>query len=186
LKKRKQEAKRVLFLRLAIILAVAYSASFIFLCIQVGAEFANVEDTWWRGWWIWDMWWAWLHFVLLICVGILWRPNANNSRYALAVELPGDDPSTPRKNTARNTGKVELQDMDASTEKTRNTGLESAKENPKEKDQELPTYPKKKIESDDDEQRLERKAKDSENRQEEKEVDKKGSELEESDEEINL
>src|SRR4051812_40787699 len=52
---------------------------------------ANAQDKWWRGWFILEAYWKILHFVVLICVSLLWRPNNNNKRYAYSMQLDDQD-----------------------------------------------------------------------------------------------
>jgi len=86
----KQPEKLKMFQRLGISLLVGYLISMVFFIIELSAYWANKYYQWWEGYWLFTGYWSMLHFVMLLVVGFLWRPNPSNKRYAYSSQLPDE------------------------------------------------------------------------------------------------
>jgi len=83
----KQEEKLKMFSKLIWILSVVFTMSFLFFLIELGAAWENDFFSWWKGWFIFTAYWSIIYFAVLCCIGFVWRPSANNARYAYASQL---------------------------------------------------------------------------------------------------
>eukprot|EP01119_Soliformovum_irregulare_P004154 TRINITY_DN15168_c0_g1_i1.p1 TRINITY_DN15168_c0_g1~~TRINITY_DN15168_c0_g1_i1.p1 ORF type:complete len:511 (-),score=113.00 TRINITY_DN15168_c0_g1_i1:56-1588(-) len=97
LKTKRQDEKFRMYKVLAIVLLVAYVLSFTFFCIQLGAQYNGKFTDWWKGWFIFTGYWNILYWILLVVLGVLWRPNANNSRYAYSIQIEDNMEMEPPK-----------------------------------------------------------------------------------------
>jgi len=79
----------------------------VFFIIELSAYWANKYYQWWEGYWLFTGYWSMLHFVMLLVVGFLWRPNPSNKRYAYSSQIV-DEVELPRRRETR----TEHQDED--------------------------------------------------------------------------
>lgn len=44
--------------------------------------FAALDDPLWKFWWFWDTYWEFIYLIIITVVAFIWRPTANNNRFA--------------------------------------------------------------------------------------------------------
>lgn len=87
LKAAKQFVKARLYRRLLIVLGVCLIIVVIMFLFQIGVSVFDSKSTLWRVWVLWNVAWELIFFVVLVTIGSLWRPNANNRRYAYSIQV---------------------------------------------------------------------------------------------------
>eukprot|EP01128_Nolandella_sp_AFSM9_P005638 TRINITY_DN2762_c0_g1_i2.p1 TRINITY_DN2762_c0_g1~~TRINITY_DN2762_c0_g1_i2.p1 ORF type:complete len:584 (-),score=98.60 TRINITY_DN2762_c0_g1_i2:82-1629(-) len=92
LNKERQAAKYWLYYRLLVLCLAALAFSGIIYLFQVVLESEDVEDEFFRWWWLWETYWEFFYFAVLVYLAVVWRPNELNLRYAYS-ELASTDPS---------------------------------------------------------------------------------------------
>jgi hypothetical protein len=44
--------------------------------------FAALDDQLWKFWWFWDTYWEFIYLIIITVIAFIWRPTANNNRFA--------------------------------------------------------------------------------------------------------
>jgi hypothetical protein len=87
LKAAKQWVKAVLYRRLMIVLGISILVVIIMFLFELGVTVFDTKSTLWRVSVLWDVFWEIIFFVILVTIGILWRPHENNRRYAYSIQV---------------------------------------------------------------------------------------------------
>lgn len=87
----KENVKKMMYKKLAIILVVAFLVSTILYFVEYILTMRNALDGMWKAEFIFSAYWEIAFFVIITSIAIIWRPNMNNKRFAYSQELPTND-----------------------------------------------------------------------------------------------
>jgi hypothetical protein len=62
-----------------VVVAVALAVVFI---LEIALVFAALDDQLWKFWWFWDTYWEFIYLIIITVIAFIWRPTANNNRFA--------------------------------------------------------------------------------------------------------
>jgi len=115
LKSESQSYKFSQYRTLVILILTCLALSILLAIFQLIVEAVQVQDDWFRWWWIWEVYWQLLRLAAVLTISILWKPSENNALYAYSQQLPQGDEGESSKEDAP----VEL-DADNETNKDDN------------------------------------------------------------------
>jgi len=92
---RKQMVKLTMYKRFLGTLVISGIISGIIIIVQLIVVTTLDQDNTWKSQWIWTAFWHVLYLVILVGIAVIWRPTANNTRYAYSeISMEGTDEIT--------------------------------------------------------------------------------------------
>jgi len=108
LRQKNQLEKLSLYKIFASALLVFLTLSTLCFILQVSFSVAKFHENMWAFWWIWNAYWQLSYLALTLLVAFLWRPNANNLRYAFSTQIPAKVEKMKDKSGDELSGDVQL------------------------------------------------------------------------------
>jgi len=88
---RKQPLKLGMYRTLFFTLVLSGLVSAGVVIYQLYVVMSSEVDERWETWWMWEAFWHLLYFFVLVAIAVLWRPTANNTRYAYVELKEGEE-----------------------------------------------------------------------------------------------
>eukprot|EP00029_Vermamoeba_vermiformis_P010626 TRINITY_DN562_c0_g1_i1.p1 TRINITY_DN562_c0_g1~~TRINITY_DN562_c0_g1_i1.p1 ORF type:complete len:517 (-),score=138.90 TRINITY_DN562_c0_g1_i1:83-1633(-) len=77
-----EHAKLGMLRQLAVAIIVVAIALAVVFILEIALVFAALDDQLWKFWWFWDTYWEIIYFIIITVIAFIWRPTANNNRFA--------------------------------------------------------------------------------------------------------
>lgn len=97
LRRMKEEVKKNMYKKLAIIMIIAFAVSAILYFMEYILTIRDGLDGIWKGEFFFQAYWEFAFFVIITSIATIWKPSSNNKRFAYSQQLPDTDPRESRR-----------------------------------------------------------------------------------------